>query len=522
MSTPPRHLEKSKRVSLRELSEALEPIYRDILAREDQSEQVARTVHPDHHLSAKNLMRYLILRSHDLRRWHDPLSELGLSSLRSGEGYVLSNLHRVLEHLHRIAGSQWDDGHQEQWVGFRKSRELMERNTAVLFDQKKPAVEPEIMVTLSKGLSDQPEELAEMIRVGMSVTRINLARNNRETWEKMLESLEKATEATGRNIPIYMDLGGPKIRTKFPKDFEEQWIPAAPGSKIFLQRERVSADEFKQALEHSEQDVVINVSLPRVLNTLSPGDPLSFEDGKVQAIVEQTTAEGVWIRITQSHRSRLKRDKGMNIPGQDLGLPSLTKKDIENLEFVCSRADIVGYSFVNTAEDVRDLYDRLDQLGATELGVVLKIETAQAFSNLPSILIEGMKRKRVGVMVARGDLAVEVGFDRISEVQHEILWFCEAAHIPVIWATQVLDSLAKKGLATRAEISDATLGTRAECIMLNKGPHIREAIAILKTILDRMKDHVSKKKDTSRPLNVAQENLERLLGKGEYAVDKAP
>ena len=114
-------------------------------------------------------------------------------------------------------------------------------------------------------------------------------------------------------------------------------------------------------------------------------------------------------------------------------------------------------------------------------------------------------------MVARGDLAVEVGFDRISEVQSEILWFCEAAHVPVIWATQVLDSLAKKGIATRAEISDVALGTRAECIMLNKGKHILEAVRILKTILDRMQAHVSKKKDTSRMLEVAHRNYQALL-----------
>ncbi|HTQ08558.1 MAG TPA: pyruvate kinase [Fimbriimonadaceae bacterium] len=104
------------------------------------------------------------------------------------------------------------------------------------------------------------------------------------------------------------------------------------------------------------------------------------------------------------------------------------------------------------------------------------METRTAFENLPELLLAALRLHRAGVMIARGDLLVEIGYERLAEVQEEILWLCEAAHVPVIWATQVLEGLAQKGLPSRAEITDAAMGVRAECVMLNKGPHIIEAV----------------------------------------------
>ena len=124
---------------------------------------------------------------------------------------------------------------------------------------------------------------------------------------------------------------------------------------------------------------------------------------------------------------------------------------------------------------------------------MLKIETRRAFERLPQLLLTAMRRRGVGVMIARGDLAVEVGYQRLAEVQEETLWLCEAAHLPVIWATQVLEQMSKSGLPSRAEISDAAMGERAECVMLNKGPHIDDAVVVLDDILTRMADHHYKK-----------------------------
>ena len=139
--------------------------------------------------------------------------------------------------------------------------------------------------------------------------------------------------------------------------------------------------------------------------------------------------------------------KGINLPDTDLDIPALTDKDLADLESVVRFGDFIGLSFVRAPEDVFSLQDHLARLGTKHLGVVLKIETRRAFENLPQLLLASLVSPPVGVMVARGDLGVEVGFERLAEVQEEILWLCEAAHVPVIWATQVLEEMAKKGSA---------------------------------------------------------------------------
>ena len=180
---------------------------------------------------------------------------------------------------------------------------------------------------------------------------------------------------------------------------------------------------------------------------------------------------------------------------------ALTDKDIADLSTAVEIADVVEMSFVQDPCDVVRLHDELTRFGGDRLGVVPKIETRRAFERLPQLPLTAMRRPRVGVMIARGDLAVEVGYARLAELQEEILWLCEAAHLPVIWATEVLEQLAKSGLPSRAEVSVAAMGERAECVMLNKGPHIDEAIEVLDDILSRLAEHDYKKNALLRQLH---------------------
>jgi pyruvate kinase len=181
----------------------------------------------------------------------------------------------------------------------------------------------------------------------------------------------------------------------------------------------------------------------------------------------------------------------------------LTPEDVLALEALAGDIDLIGMSFVRSPEDVVALHRELDRLGADNVAVELKIENAQAFSCLPQIMLAAMRRGPFSVMVARGDLAVEVGFERLAEVQEEILWLCEAAHVPVVWATQVLEQLAKRGAPSRAEVSDVAMSERAECVMLNKGPYVCDAVRFLDEVLGRMQEHQYKKQARLRPLRVS-------------------
>jgi pyruvate kinase len=241
-----------------------------------------------------------------------------------------------------------------------------------------------------------------------------------------------------------------------------------------------------------------------VLDQIEPGDRLFIDDGKIGGRIESVDHLAARVRITQAKPggSAVRADRGINLPDSHLDLPALTPKDRTDLQSVARLADIVALSFAERPGDVAELDAELRRLGADRLGLVLKIETRRGFSGLPRLLLQGMETRPFGVLIARGDMAVECGYERLAEVQEEILWLCEAAHVPVIWATQVLDRLARKGLPTRAEVTDAAMAERAECVMLNKGPHILDAIALLDGILRRMASHQNKKTATLRPLSV--------------------
>jgi pyruvate kinase len=249
----------------------------------------------------------------------------------------------------------------------------------------------------------------------------------------------------------------------------------------------------------------IPCTLPQVFRDVRAGEPIWIDDGKIGGRVLTNDGNAIEVAIEQAPPgcARLLADKGINLPATELHLPALTRKDLADLEFARAQADLVGLSFVQRPEDVVALQARLARGRRRGIGIVLKIETRRGFEALPELLLVGLRAPPVGVMVARGDLAVEMGFERLAEVQEEILWLCEAAHVPVIWATQVLESLAKKGAPSRAEVTDAAMGVRAECVMLNKGPYIDRAVAFLADVLERMQEHQHKKRATLRRLAVA-------------------
>ncbi|HKM67694.1 MAG TPA: pyruvate kinase [Candidatus Acidoferrum sp.] len=249
----------------------------------------------------------------------------------------------------------------------------------------------------------------------------------------------------------------------------------------------------------------IPCTLPEAFAFVKAEERIAFDDGAIWGTVRKVQPTHLEVEITHAGLTgeKLGSDKGINLPDTELGLSPLTAKDLQDLKFATENAQIVGLSFVHTPDDVRELAAKLREMGAPQLGILLKIETRAAFENLPRILLAALQSPPIGVMVARGDLAVEMGFERMAEVQEEILWLCEAAHIPVIWATQVLENLTKKGVPSRAEVTDAAMSARAECVMLNKGPHIVESVHFLRGIHERMKFHQEKKMAMLRKLSIS-------------------
>ncbi|MEJ8803101.1 pyruvate kinase [Pontibacter sp. H249] len=277
-------------------------------------------------------------------------------------------------------------------------------------------------------------------------------------------------------------------------------------SMLVLTKEQIPGEPAQyDAKGHMVQPAHIACTLPEVFDQAKAGQPILFNDGKISGVIEEVSKEKLLVKITSANEtgSKLRADQGINLPESNLHIQGLSEKDKHDLQFIARHADIVNLSFVSHPETVEALHQELKKLKAKKLGVMLKIETKEGFRNLPHLLLTAMQCYPAGIMIARGDLAVECGWERLAEVQEEILWLCETAHIPVVWATQVLETLSKKGRPSRAEITDAAMAQRADSVMLNKGPYVVQAIEMLHDILVRMQEHQNKKTSMLRSLHVS-------------------
>jgi len=503
---------------MKQLEKNLVGLYRSLLNKEFTAKQVGERAHSDYRLSAINLVRYITLRNHDLRNVHDHLSELGVSSLRSCESYVMHNVLSVLKIVKKLNGEDWNPNSTVEMVGYKGSKKLLRKHARQLFDSKKNDRLTRIMVTLPKEAATDPQIVAELIAGGMEVARVNLSKGSREEWSAMASHVRSEAERLGKTCLIYMDLAGPKVRTgpisisregKSPQKF----IRLHKGDHLVLSSDELIVNDIVYgARGELLQFPSVSVTLPSIIQDVKLGDRVLCDGGKLEAKVIKKRPGELEVIITNAKKkgTKLRSGKAINLPDSELSVSSLTSHDIANLPLVLELADIVGYSFVRTEADVANLYREISKHGDSDIGVVFKIENQEAFENLPMMLLEAMKRPRIGVMIARGELAVEIGPERIAEVQDQIMWICEAAHIPVIWATQVLDNLAKTGQVTKAGITDAAKSARAECVMLNDGPYVTDALSLLSKILTKMEGHTSKKKSVMRALKISAKNIDRL------------
>nr|WP_294554645.1 pyruvate kinase [uncultured Rhodopila sp.] len=447
--------------------------------------------------SAANLAHYLALRRRDLRPLQRRLMTFGLSSLGRLESRVLPGLDAVAATLAVLAGQPAPPVPAEEAFFVGEAR-LAERAKEVLG----PPVEQHgvaLLVTCPSTAADDPAFMRGLADANVEAVRINCAHDDAETWGRMIANARAAAALTGRPMKVLMDLGGPKIRTGAVRSPKRDKL-LRPGAAFAL-----VPPGGLDALPENAPAFAAECELPEALTMAQPGHRLFFDDAKVAAVIEQVVPWGLVARVDRAKAEgvKLRSEKGLSFPDTDLTVTPLTPKDLADLEFVARQADGISYSFVQSAGDVALLQDELARLRPADwqsLSVVLKIETQKALRNLPAMLVQAASRQPTAIMIARGDLAAEIGFGRTAEIQEQILWLGEAAQVPVIWATQVLESLVKTGTPLRGEMTDAAMAARAECVMLNKGPYVLEAIAELDRLFARMGGHQHKKTPQLRRL----------------------
>ena len=442
--------------------------------------------------SARNLADYLALRQQDLSRLQVDLSALGLSSLGRCESHVTANLDAVAAALARLCGDApepfpdpdlWSEG----------ARQLREQRR-VLFGRDRGAA---IMATLPSEAASDPRLVDSYVEAGMDCARINCAHDSPLVWRAMVAQVRRAAERHGRACRILMDLPGPKCRI-------DSLSPERPGRLQVGDRLRL-AQRLTSATPSGLP--VVAVSVPQLVAGLAVGAPVWIDDGKIRGRVAAIEGGDRIVEIVGARPKggKLRIDKGVNFPGARLDLPPLSEGDLAALPVVAECADLIGFSFVQRPRDIVALDRALAAArpGGAPKPLVLKIETLEAVRNLPRLLVQAAGSRPTAAMVARGDLAAELGHVRLAEVQEEILRLCEAARIPVVWATHALDDLVKDGPPSLAETDDAAMAMaqRGECAMLNKGPHVVEAIGFLAEFNNKTSRRQAKKTARLAPLH---------------------
>ncbi|HZD35555.1 MAG TPA: pyruvate kinase, partial [Nitrososphaeraceae archaeon] len=332
-------------------------------------------------------------------------------------------------------------------------------------------------ITFNDALDGHPRNIIVLERIGPTRVRIGLdhtALLNEGT------KLECQPNDTDDDTKCSFTVGAIK-----PQPVE---ISVEAGNVLRLYRDTRLGHIGGSDISDSADDLagIISCTHPHILDQVKVGHRVFIDDGKIEAVVSSSNEEYLELKITSPRgvTAKIKSNKGMNFPDSAIKMSALTLEDVKNLDFVVRYADMVGLSFVHGPQDIYDLRNALSKLDRADMGIIAKIETSDSIHNLIKILIAGLDLEKFAILIARGDLAVEVGFENLAFIQEDILCLCEAAHVPAILATQILESLAESGLRSRPEIADAlTVGRRAECVMINNGPNIVEAVGTLAHLL---------------------------------------
>lgn len=318
------------------------------------------------------------------------------------------------------------------------------------------------------GPATQSEErLTEMLQAGMNVMRLNFSHGDFAEHQTKVDNLRKVMKKTGMKAAIMQDLSGPKFRIG---DFYQERVQLKAGDFITLTTDKIVGDEKR-----------VSVNYPTLHEEISVGNIIMVDDGKKKFEVVEIKGHEIKCKILIGGDTKGRR--GLNLPGAKLKISALTDKDKKDIEFgIKNKVDLVAFSFVRTADDVRELRAILDK-AKSKAKIIAKLESPDSITNFDEIL------ELVDiVMVARGDLGIELGHEKITPVQRMMIEKCNLAGKPVITATQMLESMIKSPFPTRAEVSDIAhaIYDGTDAVMLSEesalGEHPIEAVSMMTAV----------------------------------------
>jgi pyruvate kinase len=320
----------------------------------------------------------------------------------------------------------------------------MDKEAGISHSQKRT----KIVATVGPACSTY-DQLLELVRAGVNVFRLNFSHGTYEDKKQVIDNIRLINKSEPYNIAILGDLQGPKLRVG---DLAGGSIDLASGDEIIFTTEKITGTKSK-----------VYVSYPNLAKDVKPGERIFLDDGKMEVAVKEILSE-TEVLITVSLGGTLLPKKGVNLPDSALTMPSLTEKDIADLEFIIDQnLDWVALSFVRKAEDIIALKKRISER-SSKIKVIAKVEMPEALKNLRDIIVESD-----GIMVARGDLGVEIPVEQVPIIQKDIIRKCMHRAKPVIVATQMMESMMERTKPNRSEVSDVANAVLegADAVMLS-------------------------------------------------------
>jgi pyruvate kinase len=351
-------------------------------------------------------------------------------------------------------------------------------------------------------VTQSQEQLEKLLKAGLNVIRLNFSHGDFAEHQVKVDNGKAASKKTGIPVAFLQDLSGPKIRTGTFQNDPSVRINVKAGQKfVFSTNPKTVGDENK-----------VSINYEKITKEIKKGEAVLVDDGKIRMVCTDVKGDEVICKVVNG--GELKGRRGVNLPDTDLTISALTAKDKKDIEFaVANDIDYVAFSFVRKASEAVELRKILDKKGLEHTKIIAKIETPQAIKNFDEIL-----EVVDGVMVARGDLAVEIPAQKVPLAQKEIIEKCNQAGKPVITATQMLESMIKNPVPTRAEVSDVAnaMLDGTDAVMLSEettlGSYPVEAVSMMTKIAQEVEYDVRHSILLSHPERLVADNLSKSIG----------
>ncbi|MFS0824097.1 pyruvate kinase [Bacillus sp. 1P02SD] len=430
-------------------------------------------------LSKMNLRDFLAVHRMAHPNLNNILLEKGFLPLSYSSPHIMDTLNKIIQHLSKEDSIPYL---KKEYIEVNTANSLKEERKDNLFG--KTINQKHIMVTLDRKMLNTPEVFNDLLQAGMTIARINCAHDNLTVWKEIIQTLKMAEKKNNAKCKIFIDLPGPKIRIGpiIPSKNKDGLIKIKKNDILRIYKN----DKYIGIPKTGNEPASVGVTLPKALRNVRIGDRVYIDDGKIVAKVLSSTEEYIEAKIllTRKKEETIYPENGINFPDSlvHLNVPAVSESDLTILKSMYKDIDLVGISYINHPKDIQIVKHQLDMLTDEKKGIIAKIETKNAVISLSKIIFEGLNYGLFGVMIARGDLVIEIGLEQFLSAQEGILEICQAAHTPVIWATGVLENMNKKNIPSIPELTDAHAGLRADCMMFNKGPYVPNSIEFLQKL----------------------------------------